>query len=41
MFAMLGGVQPGVREVGQDPVRGVPVVHYQGTLDLAQARRPR
>ncbi|MEZ0113667.1 hypothetical protein ABH920_007701 [Catenulispora sp. EB89] len=37
IFAMLGGVQPGVREVGQEVVRGVPVVHYQGTLDLAQA----
>lgn len=37
VFAMLGGVQPGVREVGQDVVRGVPVAHYQGTLDLAQA----
>ena len=37
VFAMLGGVQPGVREVGQDVVRGVPVVHYQGTLDLAKA----
>lgn len=37
VFAMLGGVQSGVREVGQDTVRGVPVVHYQGTLDLGQA----
>lgn len=37
VFAMLGGVQAGVREVGQDVVRGVPVVHYQGTLDLTQA----
>jgi hypothetical protein len=37
VFAMLGGVQPGVQEVGQDIVRGVPVAHYQGTLDLAKA----
>lgn len=37
VFAMLGGVQPGVEEVGQDVVRGVPVAHYQGTLDLAKA----
>ena len=37
VFAMLGGVQPGVLEVGQDVVRGVPVAHYQGTLDLAKA----
>jgi hypothetical protein len=37
VFALLGGVQPGVQEVGQDTVRGVPVVHYQGTLDLKQA----
>lgn len=37
VFAMLGGVQPGVREVGQDVVRGVPVAHYQGTLDLAKS----
>ena len=37
VLAMLGGTQPGVRVVGQDSVRGVPVAHYQGTLDLAQA----
>jgi hypothetical protein len=37
IFTMLRSVQPGVREVGQEVVRGVPVVHYQGTLDLAQA----
>lgn len=37
VFAMLGGVQPGVLEVGQDVVRGVPVAHYQGTLDLGKA----
>lgn len=37
IFAMLGGVQPGVLDVGQEVVRGVPVAHYQGTLDLAQA----
>ncbi|GAA1972478.1 hypothetical protein [Catenulispora subtropica] len=36
-FAMLAGVQPGVKFVGQDQVRGVPVAHYQGTLDLKQA----
>jgi hypothetical protein len=37
VFAMLGGAQPGVKYVGQDVVRGVPVAHYQGTLDLTQA----
>lgn len=37
VFAMLGGTQPGVKYVGQDVVRGVPVAHYQGTLDLTQA----
>jgi hypothetical protein len=36
-FAMLAGTQPGVKFVGQDQVRGVPVAHYQGTLDLQQA----
>jgi hypothetical protein len=36
-FAMLGGVQPDVKFVGQDKVREVPVAHYQGTLDLAEA----
>jgi len=37
VFAMLGGTQPDVRYIGQDQVRGVPVAHYQGTLDLQQA----
>ncbi|MEY9888080.1 hypothetical protein ABIA31_001720 [Catenulispora sp. MAP5-51] len=37
IIAMLRGVQPGVQQVGQDVVRGVPVAHYQGTLDLGQA----
>jgi hypothetical protein len=36
-FAMLAAAQPGVKTVGQDQVRGVPVAHYQGTLDLQQA----
>jgi hypothetical protein len=37
VFAMLGGTQQDVKYMGQDMVRGVPVAHYQGTLDLAQA----
>jgi hypothetical protein len=37
VFALLGGVQSGAHEVGQDVVRGVPVAHYQGTIDLGQA----
>ncbi|MBS2546619.1 hypothetical protein KGQ19_07040 [Catenulispora sp. NL8] len=37
VFAMLGGMQGGVKYVGQDSVRGTPVAHYQGTLDLTQA----
>ncbi|MEY9929953.1 hypothetical protein ABH926_004595 [Catenulispora sp. GP43] len=37
VLAMLGGVQPGAKYVGHEVVRGVPVAHYQGTLDLAQA----
>ena len=37
VFALLGGVESGVHEVGQDVVRGVPVAHYQGTIDLGQA----
>ena len=37
VFAMLAGAGPGTKYVGQDQVRGVPVVHYQGTLDLKQA----
>jgi hypothetical protein len=36
-FAMLAATEPGVKSVGQDKVRGVPVAHYQGTLDLRQA----
>ncbi|NUR29409.1 MAG: hypothetical protein HOV83_26780 [Catenulispora sp.] len=36
-FTMLAAAQPGVKTVGQDQVRGVPVAHYQGTLDLQQA----
>lgn len=37
VFAMLAGTDPGAKYVGQDEVRGVPVAHYQGTLDLQQA----
>ena len=37
VFAMLAGIQPGTKYVGPDEVRGVPVAHYQGTLDLQQA----
>jgi hypothetical protein len=37
VFAMLGGVQPDVKLVGQEKVRDVQVAHYHGTLDLADA----
>ncbi|NUP46457.1 MAG: hypothetical protein HOW97_03955 [Catenulispora sp.] len=37
VLAMLAGTRPGVQFVGQDQVRGVPVAHYRGTLDLQQA----
>ncbi|MFL6111552.1 MAG: hypothetical protein ACJ786_09390 [Catenulispora sp.] len=36
-FAMLAGAQHDVKYVGQDRIRGEPVVHYHGTLDLRQA----
>ncbi|MBW8802546.1 MAG: hypothetical protein JF587_01605 [Catenulisporales bacterium] len=36
-FAMLAGAQHDVKYVGQDQVRGEPVAHYHGTLDLQQA----
>lgn len=39
VLAMLAGTRPGVQFVGQDQVRGVPVAHYRGTLDLQQAAK--